>query len=793
MLPLPPSAERQGRVTYEQENVEGCQENPPASERWESGVPIEMRVPVVVVEATLLDLPGTVSEYGSTNSQEAGTGMSAASSSTQHGVAMSVLSNQSQTSQMSAASGVTGISAQSSAKSAWRSKRSLSAEESASRHVRIAEEEVLQRAHRTTMRIAEDTTRMRTKKEKHRPRRNSVQSTTDTTPTNGTDQLPDRVGTPTSGSRGISWFLPSSAETMQLHKIRSESLGNTGSSGRRAASPEVDDGLPAISQSWLGTTSSGASASNDHEGMLSDSDNEDGDSDEDKGQLTPMKSTQPGWPHGDKESGKVGDDDGDAVHRLARVTSYFFLGCCSCAAVQTAVMLYVYFAEPLGRAPQTYDLAPAWLYMAVLGTMLLALALRLDWSSRKAQVMAGVLLLVSPAGLLGGFEREDHIETAVLWSFLAVLLRCTSASLSNHDWLVWYALYLAVVIGNNLYILLASGDMFDREHVEYPWWHELLLGLNHVLATSLFMLPLGLTASDLLADEEKAVKYLLEVQQQERLESLLLTALVPTEVSERFLMADRLIADNYHEATALFIYVCDYEAVMLEYGADMTIVWVNSIFTCLDHCIEQFPRQSVTKVETFNNFLLAFSGVLEPDEDEPAQSHSQQHAERCMALAVHMLQAAANVERPGGKPTYLKVGLSSGPICAGVICGLGSPRYSIFGDAVNTASRMASNSMPCTASNPYIHFSAATHETLHDDFCRELEISEGLHVAPRGDGIEIKGKGKMQTYCLTQHLEPDSALWAEAPDSEHVIQGPKTAAGPGAQEEIRGAPPSGQL
>lgn len=83
--------------------------------------------------------------------------------------------------------------------------------------------------------------------------------------------------------------------------------------------------------------------------------------------------------------------------------------------------------------------------------------------------------------------------------------RCTSASLSNHDWLVWYALYLAVVIGNNLYILLASGDMFDREHVEYPWWHELLLGLNHVLATSLFMLPLGLTASDLLADEEKAV------------------------------------------------------------------------------------------------------------------------------------------------------------------------------------------------------------------------------------------------------------------------------------------------
>lgn len=53
----------------------------------------------------------------------------------------------------------------------------------------------------------------------------------------------------------------------------------------------------------------------------------------------------------------------------------------------------------------------------------------------------------------------------------------------------------------------------------------------------------------------------------------------------------------------------------------------------------------MTKVETFNNFLLAFSGVLEPDEDEPAQSHSQQHAERCMALAVHMLQVPIPISR----------------------------------------------------------------------------------------------------------------------------------------------------
>lgn len=152
-------------------------------------------------------------------------------------------------------------------------------------------------------------------------------------------------------------------------------------------------------------------------------------------------------------------------------------------------------------------------------------------------------------------------------------------------------------------------------------------------------------------------------------------------------------------------------------------------------------NRGVTKVETFNNFYLAVSGAAK------TKSQTDKHADDAVLTAIRMVEAASSVIRPDGKATELKVGLNSGPLCAGVI-GLGSPRFSIFGDVVNVASRMASTADRCAEGRMFLHMSDVTAAA----FSEEVKILLGdmkLELRQRDENMEIKGKGIMRPFCLT--------------------------------------------
>lgn len=108
------------------------------------------------------------------------------------------------------------------------------------------------------------------------------------------------------------------------------------------------------------------------------------------------------------------------------------------------------------------------------------------------------------------------------------------------------------------------------------------------------------------------------------------------------------------------------------------------------------------------------------------------HAEKVCDMALDMVEAITDLKDPStGTHLRIRVGVHSGAVVAGIV-GLKMPRYCLFGDSVNTASRMES-----TSAAMKVHISQSTRDALGPNYT----------VKERGE-IEVKGKGVMKTYWL---------------------------------------------
>ncbi|XP_024876241.1 retinal guanylyl cyclase 2-like isoform X1 [Temnothorax curvispinosus] len=203
----------------------------------------------------------------------------------------------------------------------------------------------------------------------------------------------------------------------------------------------------------------------------------------------------------------------------------------------------------------------------------------------------------------------------------------------------------------------------------------------------------------------------------------LLNRMLPSSVAEKLKLGMPVDPEEFREVTIYFSDIVGFTTISARSTPFQVVDLLNDLYTCFDDTINAY---TVYKVETIGDAYMVVGGcpVRIPD-----------HATQIATMALDLLHQSGKFKLKHLPDTQLRlrIGLHTGPCCAGVV-GLTMPRYCLFGDTVNTASRMESTGAPWR-----IHLSQATRDRL-------TQVG-GYHIEYRGP-TDVKGKGKMPTYWL---------------------------------------------
>ncbi|KAI1701121.1 adenylate and guanylate cyclase catalytic domain-containing protein [Ditylenchus destructor] len=246
-------------------------------------------------------------------------------------------------------------------------------------------------------------------------------------------------------------------------------------------------------------------------------------------------------------------------------------------------------------------------------------------------------------------------------------------------------------------------------------------------------------AGSLEEEIEERTKQLVE---EKKKSDILLHRMLPKQVAEKLKIGQVVEPESFDCVTIFFSDVVSFTTLASKCTPLQVVNLLNNLYTLLDSIIGEYD---VYKVETIGDGYLCVSGLPHRNGDEHAR-----HAAN-MSLAIMRSLVHFTISHLPGEKLKLRIGLHTGPVVSGVV-GLSMPRYCLFGDSVNTASRMESNSKPMM-----IHISASTNHFLTNSI-------GGFVTQSRGEVI-IKGKGVMETFWLLG-LEGDPKLREHMEDKE---------------------------
>ena len=316
-----------------------------------------------------------------------------------------------------------------------------------------------------------------------------------------------------------------------------------------------------------------------------------------------------------------------------------------------------------------------------------------------------VLMLVLPFALqwsLGGFVESSAVS---LWAFVAPL--CAMMFLGARPAIPWFGAFVLLLVVSALVdgSLPRDADIPDDLALAF-----FVLNVFGVATTTFVLLQHFLRAL---------------VRERERSERLLLNIL-PGAVADRLKAGEGTIADHAEEVTVLFADLVGFTAIADRTDARHVVELLNEIFSAFDDVVD---RRGLEKIKTLGDGYMVAAGIPVARLD---------HAEAAADLALEMERCLGSLRRAKSAGVALRIGLDSGPVVAGVI-GHRKFSYDLWGDTVNTASRMQSHAEPGE-----ILVTEDTYGRLVGSF--ELEAR---------DLLDVKGKGEMRTYVLKGRREED--------------------------------------
>jgi guanylate cyclase len=313
---------------------------------------------------------------------------------------------------------------------------------------------------------------------------------------------------------------------------------------------------------------------------------------------------------------------------------------------------------------------------------------------RTAQFL---LILVAPALgsiMLGGLEDSSSV---ILWSLLAPL-GAVAFDRPGRAW-PWFAAFVSAIV-----LVLVLSEVVRPEGANLPAGFVRTFDVLNIVAVSLVGMMLLVTFA-----RGRAAA-------QARVEALLLNIL-PEEVAQRLQAEPYAIADHFDDASILFADVVDFTPLASRLDAREVVGMLDRLFTAFDELVD---RYEVEKIKTIGDCYMVAAGIPRPRPD---------HAHALADLALEMKDCARTCLP--GSVLRLRIGISSGPVVAGVI-GRRRFLYDLWGDTVNMASRMESH-----GTSDEIQITRPTRELLRDDF-----VTEPIGL------VEVKGKGEVETWRL---------------------------------------------
>ncbi len=324
-----------------------------------------------------------------------------------------------------------------------------------------------------------------------------------------------------------------------------------------------------------------------------------------------------------------------------------------------------------------------------------------------------LLILLLPFGLmlaLGGFINGSAV---VLWAIIAPMGALIFDEPGRAR--AWFLGYVGLV--------MLSGFLqpYVRQSNQLSAGYVLLFFVLNVGAVSSIVFILLYT----FVRQRNTLLSLVRAEQAKS-ENLLLNIL-PPEIAAILKNGERTIADNFPGVSILFADMVGFTPLTAAMAPAEMLGLLDEVFSFFDTLVDKYGLE---KIRTIGDSYMVAAGVPRPRPD---------HAQALARMALDMRDYIRTNPGCVSRRLNFRIGMSSGPVVAGVI-GRKKFIYDLWGDAVNTASRMESHGTPGC-----IQITRETYELIRAEFVCE----------PRGT-IQVKGKGEMETWYLVGERQPQA-------------------------------------